>query len=267
MTRIIAIANQKGGVGKTTTTLNLGAALVERGRCVLAVDLDPQGSLTLALGYDADSLSGTIYQLLVSAVQGNPAVPDGALQRTESGIHLLPANIELSQAEIDLTREPLGIYALRDFLSTFTQPSNPSPDSNFIPYDYILLDCPPSLGILTANALSAADEVIIPLQADYLALKGVDLLLKTIAKIQKRANTALVVRGIVLTLADLRTVHAREVVDAARSTFGQSVRVLDAIIHANVRLKEAPLTGQSVLAYAPDSPGALAYRALAQEID
>ncbi len=149
----------------------------------------------------------------------------------------------------------LGIYALRDSLDGAED------------YDYVLVDCPPSLGILTANALAAAHEVVIPLQADYLALKGVDLLLKTIAKIQKRANKSLAVRGIVLTMADLRTVHAREVVEAARETFGQTVRVLDTIIHANVRLKEAPLTGQSILAYAPDSPGALGYRALAQEID
>ncbi|MBM4422847.1 MAG: ParA family protein [Chloroflexi bacterium] len=256
MTRTIAIANQKGGVGKTTTTVNLGAALVERGRRVLAVDLDPQASLTLALGHDADALPRTIYSAMMAAMKGEEASLADVLQPTEAGLDLLPASIELSQAELDLTREPLGIYALRDSLNGFADG-----------YDYILLDCPPSLGILTANALAAAAEVVIPLQADYLALKGVDLLLRTIGKIQKRANTTLKVRGIVLTMADLRTLHAREVVEAARETFGQTVPVFDTIIHANVRLKEAPLIGQSILAYATDSPGAQGYRALAQEIE
>jgi len=255
MTRILAIANQKGGVGKTTTTLNLGAALAEGGRRVLLVDLDPQGSLTLALGIDPDPLKNTVYSALTATVQGNDAPLEAILQKTQSGLDLLPANIELSQAELDLTREPLGIFALRDTLKDMGG------------YDYILIDCPPSLGILTANALAAAREVVVPLQADYLALKGVDLLLKTIVKIQRRANTDLKVLGIVLTLADLRTVHAREVVETARETFGQTVPVFTAIIQANVRLKEAPLVGQSILAYAPQSNVAQAYRALAQEID
>lgn len=256
MTRIIAIANQKGGVGKTTTTVNLGAALLERGRRVLVVDLDPQASLTLALGLDGDSLPQTTYSAMMSTVNGDEPAPAPVVQPTASGLDLLPANIELSQAEFDLTREPLGIYALRDALAQFAAG-----------YDYVLVDCPPSLGILTANALAAASEVLIPLQADYLALKGVELLLKTIGKLQKRANPALAVRGIVLTMADLRTLHAREVVEAARETFGATVPVFDAIIHLNVRLKEAPLVGQSILAYAGDSPGAHGYRALAQEID
>lgn len=256
MPRVIAISNQKGGVGKTTTTINLGAALRERGRKVLLIDLDPQASLTLALGLSADNLERTIYTAMLAAVNGEQISTDGLLQRTGAGLDLIPANIELSQAELDLTREPLGVYALRDCLAACADG-----------YDYVLLDCPPSLGILNANALSAADEVIIPLQADYLALKGVDLLLNTIAKVRKRANTELRVRGILLTMADLRTLHAREVIDAVRATFGPTHPVFEIIVQASVRLKEAPLIGQSVLAYASDSQAAEAYRALAQEID
>jgi chromosome partitioning protein len=182
--------------------------------------------------------------------------PDGLIHPTAAGLDLVPANIELSQAELDLTREPLGIYALRDCLA----PLAPR-------YDYVLLDCPPTLGILTASALAAASEVVIPLQADYLALKGVELLLATIGKLQKRANPGLRVSGILLTMADLRTLHAREVIDAARAAFAGRAPVFAAVVHHSVRLKEAPVVAQSVLAYAGDSPAAQAYRALAAEIE
>jgi chromosome partitioning protein len=256
MPRIIAIANQKGGVGKTTTTVNLAAALVERGRRVLVVDLDPQASLTLALGLAADDLPATIYTVILQASGGRDAEPNGAIQLTAAGIDLLPANIELSQAELDLVREPLGVFVLRDCLASLAER-----------YDYILIDCPPSLGILTASALAAAGEVVVPLQADYLALKGVDLLLSTVGKMQKRANPSLKVIGILLTMADLRTLHAREVIEAARSAFDGRVPVFGAVVQSSVRLKEAPLVGQSVLAYAGDSQAAQAYRALAKEIE
>jgi chromosome partitioning protein len=256
VSRVIAVANQKGGVGKTTTTANLGAGLVERGRRVLLVDLDPQASLTLALGLSAEDLPATVYSLLLDGLEGRESQPDGLVCGTAAGPDLLPANIELSQAEIDLTREPLGIFVLRDCLAPLAAA-----------YDYVLLDCPPSLGILTASALAAAGEIIIPLQADYLALKGVELLLGTIGKMQRRANAELKVRGILLTMADMRTLHAREVMEAARAAFGDRVPIFEAVVQASVRLKEAPVIGQSVLAYAGSSQAAQAYRALAAEID
>jgi chromosome partitioning protein len=263
MPRIIAIANQKGGVGKTTTTINLGAGLAERGRSVLLIDLDPQASLTLALcgkpsvGSDpADEFATTIYTVLMKVSRGEADPLDGAVQATRAGLALLPASIELSAAELDLVREPLGVFALRDGLAAL-------PDA----YDFVLIDCPPSLGILTANALAAAGEVLIPLQADYLALRGVDLLLGTIAKMQKRANPRLAVLGILLTLADLRTLHAREVVEAARAAFGERIPVFDHIVPYSVRLKEAPLANASVLEYANGTPAADAYRQLAEVVD
>ena len=263
MTRIIAVANQKGGVGKTTTTVNLGAGLAERGRSVLVLDLDPQASLTLALSRAAaepaapsDAQEITIRDVILRALRSEVQPFEGAIQRTRSGLDLVPASVELSAAEIDLGREPLGIFALKDALEAL--PGG---------YDYALIDCPPSLGILTTNALAAAAGVVIPLQADYLALRGVELLLNTIAKIQKRANPQLAVLAVLLTLADQRTLHTREVIAAAHTAFGQRVPVLETVVPYSVRLKEAPLAQASVLEYATDSPAADAYRRLAQAID
>ena len=256
--RTIAIANQKGGVGKTTTVANLGAALVERGRSVLLIDLDPQASLSLALL--PETLDGasrpTIYDVLLKAAAGTADPFAGAIQPCRAGPAITPASIELSAAEIDLTREPLGVFTLREALAALPPG-----------LDYVLIDCPPSLGILTTNALAAADGVIVPLQADYLALRGVDLLLSTIGKVQRRANPRLTVLGVLITLADLRTLHAREVIAAAQATFGERVPVLAEVVPYSVRVKEAPLANASVLEYAPTSPAAAAYRQLAQVID
>ena len=256
--RTIAIANQKGGVGKTTTVANLGAALVERGRSVLLIDLDPQASLSLALL--PETLDGasrpTIYDVLLKAAAGTADPFAGAIQPCPAGPAITPASIELSAAEIDLTREPLGVFTLREALAALPPG-----------LDYVLIDCPPSLGILTTNALAAADGVIVPLQADYLALRGVDLLLSTIGKVQRRANPRLTVLGVLITLADLRTLHAREVIAAAQATFGERVPVLTEVVPYSVRVKEAPLANASVLEYAPTSPAAAAYRQLAQVID
>lgn len=255
MAQIIAIANQKGGTGKTTTTLNLGAALKETGNRVLLVDMDPQASLTLALGLDPDELETTIYTALKHVVEIGEMDSEEVIASTQEGLDLIPANIELSQADLDLVREPLGVYALRDVLRPITDA-----------YDYILTDCPPSLGILTTNGLAAADQVIIPLQADYLALKGVNLLLRTITKIQRRANRHLQIAGVLLTMADLRTLHAREIITTTRQAFDERIPVFETVIKMSVRLKEAPIAGQSILTYANDTAGAIAYRELAKEL-
>ena len=256
MAQIIAIANQKGGTGKTTTTLNLGAALQEMGHSVLLVDMDPQASLTLALGLNPDDLETTIYTALTRVIEtGEIDLAELNLIATDEGMDLIPANIELSQADLDLVREPLGVYALRDVL-------RPTADT----YDYILVDCPPSLSILTTNGLAAAGQVIIPLQADYLALKGVNLLLRTITKIQRRANRNLQIAGVLLTIADLRTLHAREMITTTRQAFNERVFVFETVIRMSVQLKESPVTGRSVLAYASDTVGADAYRELAREL-
>jgi chromosome partitioning protein len=255
MAQIIAIANQKGGTAKTTTTLNLGAALKEMGNRVLLVDMDPQASLTLALGFSPDELESTIYTALKSVIEVGEIRPEEVTITTSEGLDLIPANIELSQADLDLVHEPLGVYALRDVLRYILDA-----------YDYILLDCPPSLGILTTNSLAAANQVIIPMQADYLALKGVNLLLRSIARIQRRANRELRIAGILLTMADLRTLHTREIIATTRQAFNERVPIFETIIKMSVQLKESPVTGQSVLAYAGDTPGATAYRDLAREL-
>lgn len=260
MTRVIAVANQKGGVGKTTTTVNLGAGLAERGRSVLLLDLDPQASLTLALASGengtAAQTAATVHDVLLRTLRGGAAPFEEAIRATRSGLALVPASIDLSAVEMDLGRELLGVFALRDSLEAL--PTG---------YDYVLIDCPPSLGILTANALAAAAGVIIPLQADYLALRGVDLLLATIAKMQKRANPELRILAMILTLADQRTLHTREVIAAARAAFGDRVPILDEVVPYSVRLKEAPLAQASVLEYASQTAAAEAYRRLAASVD
>lgn len=254
MTEVIAVANQKGGVGKTTSTLSLGAAIQEMGHRVLLIDLDPQGSLTLAMGIDPETLDATVYDV-VSAVTEHGDIGLAALNIIDTTeIDLIPTNIELSQADMDLVREPLGIFAIRDALRAAED------------YDYILIDCPPSLGILTSNALAAANQVVIPLQADYLALKGVSLLLRSITKIQRRANRDLQLGGVFLTLADTRMLHTKEMIATTQSALDGRFRVFNTIIKTSVQLKEAPVAGQSILAYAPNSTSAHAYRELAKEI-
>lgn len=253
MTRIIAIANQKGGVGKTTTTVNLGAALAETGARVLLVDLDPQSSLTVSLGVESEKLAHTLYDALMET---EPSVSIETITKPTSlkNLYLVPSNIDLARAEPELLGEMSREYFLRNALAGVAKN-----------YDYVLIDCPPSLGILTTNALAAADEVLVPVQADYLAFRGADLLVRTtIEKVRRRLNTKLKIAGVLVTMYTPRTTHAKEVLDEIRSTYGD--RVFKTVINQSTRAKEAPVAGKTLLEYDPGNALSTAYRNLAEEI-
>ncbi len=243
MSRVIAFANQKGGVAKTTTTLSIGAALHERGRDVLLVDLDPQGGLTYSLGYDPDGIEDTANDVLVHRLPVEKAVVAGTPD-------FLPANIDLAGADAFLLTKTGREYALERALRDVANS-----------YDYILIDCPPSLGILTINGLTAASEVLIPLQAEALSHRGVGQLLETIADIKRFTNPGLRVSGVIVTMFDPRTRHAREVLSDVSSLHG--VEVLQPPVRKSIRFAEASRAGKPITEFAPSHPGAEAYRQLA----
>jgi chromosome partitioning protein len=254
---VVCIANQKGGVGKTTTTAALAQGLSEYGKRVLVIDWDPQGSLTIALGFNPEELKRTGYDALASTIKGNRSVSvqDVVMPTKNPNIELIPANIELSQAQLDL----VGAFSRELMMKEMIKPVRKA-------YDYILVDCQPSLELLTINALSAADGVIIPLQADFLAMKGLALLLSTIIQVRNRINPDLKIWGILFTMTNPRTLHCKEVIDVTRRAFGDRIRVFDTLIPTSVRLKEAPAAGESVLTYDPQSIGAVAYREFTEEV-
>lgn len=249
MGQIIALANQKGGVGKTTTTISLGAALAELGKRVLLVDLDPQGAASIGVGVNGPELDVTIHNLLLDR---SASFDDVVVKTNIDGLELLPANIDLSVAEVAL----VGEVAREQTLKRVLQPARAV-------YDFILIDCPPSLGLLTINALTAADSVIIPLECEFFALRGMSLLVDTIDKVRDRLNFDLRIQGVVPTMYDGRMVHSREVLDRVRSS---GAHVFDATIPRTVRFAEAPVVGEPILTYASDSKGAWAYRRLAKEV-
>ncbi len=257
MSLILAVANQKGGVGKTTTVVSLAAALAERGRRVLAIDLDPQGSLTLALGLNPDSCDRTIRDALTpNASSGRRDAIESLIVQTAPGFALVPANAQLAEADAVLFADKRGKFRLREAF----QASEGS-------YDYSVVDCPPTLGILTTNALVAANRVLIPLQADYLALRGVDRLILAIDAVRLQYNPDLEIAGLLFTMADTRLLHTQEITQAARETFGTRVPIFSQSVRPSVRLKEAPVVGQSILQYASKSPAAESYRNLARELE
>ena len=248
MPRIIAVANQKGGVGKTTTVLNLGTALRREGKRVLLVDLDPQAALSLSLRVPVYQPPVTIYQVLL----GQKTAPN-AVRVTHAGADLIPADIDLAAAELELAAQIGRERVIGEALQSLSDK-----------YDFILIDCPPSLGLLTVNALVAAGEVLIPLQCEYLAMRAMSLLLRTIDKVKAKLNPRLGIAGILVTMYNGRTVHGQEVLDEVRSTFGS--KVFSAVVKSSVRFKEAPAAGLSILDYAAVHEGAAAYRGLAKEL-
>ena len=247
---VVALCNQKGGVGKTTTTINLGAALTELGRRVLLVDFDPQGSASLGLGVHPHTLERSIYNLLLSAEYD---VDDVVLPTDVPGMDLMPANIDLSAAEVQLVGEVAREQTLKRVLDPLRER-----------YDFILIDCAPSLGLLTINALTASDRVIIPLECEYFALRGVALLSDTINKVIDRLNPELRVLGVLATMFDGRTVHTREVLDRVLEVFGDEV--FHTVVRRTIRFPETTVAGEPITTYDSGSPGAAAYRMLAKEV-
>jgi chromosome partitioning protein len=249
VTTTVAIANQKGGVGKTTTTANVAVWLAESGANILVIDLDPQGNLTSSLGVDRSTLQGSSYELLL----GESQVASVTLPEVRPRIDLIAARPDLAGAEVELAGLRRKESRLRQSMSAQTDL-----------YDLILIDCPPSLGLLTINALSAADYVVVPIQCEYLALEGLMQMMESISLIQRRVNPDLSLLGVVMTMFDGRTRLASDVVENVREHF--SGLAFESIIPRSVRLAEAPSYGQTIVEYAPDSSGALAYRALAREV-
>lgn len=253
---VIAVVNQKGGTGKTTTCENLGIGLANEGKKVLLVDTDPQGSLTIALGNPRpDDLPVTLTDLMAKIMQDQPTLPKEGILSHEEGVDLVPANITLSGLEVSLVNAMSRETILKQYLETVKGQ-----------YDYILLDCMPSLGMLTVNALAASDQVLIPVQANYLSAKGLEQLLQTVNKVKRQINPKLRIEGILLTMVDSRTNFAKEISTLIRDTYGSKLKVFDSDIPRSVRAAEISAEGVSIFKHDPGGKVAEAYRSLTKEV-
>ncbi len=248
--RIVAMCNQKGGVGKTTTTINLGAALAELGRKVLLVDFDPQGSLSVGLGINPHEIDRSVYNLLMDR---DCTIEDIVIKSNVPGMDVLPSNIDLSAAEVQLVTE----VAREQVLARVLEPAIPD-------YDFIIIDCQPSLGLLTVNALTAAHGVIVPMECEFFALRGVAMLVETIQKVQERLNPVLEIDGLVATMFDPRTVHGRDVLARLVEAFDE--KVFHTAIARTVKFPETNVAGEPITTFATTSGGAYSYRQLAKEV-
>ncbi len=249
MGRIIAIANQKGGVGKSTTTINLGSCLAEMGKNVLAIDIDPQGNTTSGLGVDKNESENTLYELLL----GEAEIQKCIMPNIQESLSLIPSNMDLAGAEIELIGIDNKEYILKDAVAKIQND-----------YDFIIMDCPPSLSMLTINAMTAADSIIVPIQCEYYALEGLSQLVHTIQLVQDRLNPKLEIEGVVFTMYDARTNLSLEVVENVKDNLKQNI--YKTIIPRNVRLAEAPSHGMPINIYDAKSAGAESYRLLAEEV-
>ena len=249
MGRVIAVANQKGGVGKSTTAINLSACLAEKGKKVLAIDIDPQGNTTSGLGVDKNNVENTLYELLL----GEAEAKDTIVKDVVENVDLIPSNVNLSGAEIELIGVDEKEYIMKKIIDKVRRK-----------YDYIIMDCPPSLNMLTINALTAANSVLVPIQCEYYALEGLSQLIHTIELVKERLNKKLVMEGVVFTMYDARTNLSLQVVENVKDNLQQNI--YKTIIPRNVRLAEAPSYGQPITLYDTRSAGTEAYRLLAEEV-
>ncbi len=254
--KITAICNQKGGVGKTVTAVNLGIGLAREGKRVLLIDVDSQGSMTASLGYQhPDQMENTLATILGHIIMDEPVSPGEGIIHHEEGIDLLPANIELSGLEVTLVNTMSRETVLREYLTGVRDQ-----------YDVILLDCCPSLGMLTINALAAADDVVIPCMAHYLSLKGMEQLIRTIFHVKRKINPSLEIAGILITMADMRTTYSREIVELLRGTYGNELRIFNSIIPQSIRAAETSAEGRSIYLHDPAGKVSAAYAALTREV-
>lgn len=254
--RVIAIANQKGGVGKTTTTSNLGIGLARQGKRVLLIDADAQGSLTASLGFrEPDKLDITLANVMANAINEEEMKADYGILKHEEGIDLMPGNIELSGIEVSLVNVMMRETVLRSYI-----------DNQRERYDYILIDCMPSLGMLTINAVAAADSVLIPVQAAYLPVKGLEQLIKTIGKVKRQINTKLKIEGILMTMVDSRTNYAKDISRLVVENYESRVKVFNSSIPMSVRAAEISAEGTSIYKHDPNGKVAKAYQSLTEEV-